>query len=258
MSALQVAIGIALRRLEVTPAAAAVATGLVTCADVREARASLDRRALAHATPWQRLLLIAAAVVQSAAAATTRSYQFTLDELHERLVALLVATGVAHAPLQTVYGAAEAPLPPPAADEGDSSVSLAWTLDRDADEDLPALELATARLLAGAAASAAAARGVADVGASAATVSSRAAVWGAGAADPLFQPVVFAGMYAHVPTLEQFAGVAEGLRLAGLVLLEPHRDFRYPLLRLRVAIDDVRECYGADRRDPLASKVLAG
>ena len=254
MNALQVAVGIALRRLETSPHAGAVTTGLVTCSDVREARASLDRRALSYATPWQRLLLIAAAVVQSSTSAMTRSYQFTLDELHERLVALLVATGVAHLPMHTAYGGSDPPTTP-AADEGDSAIEVPWALQRDPDEDLPSLELATARLLANTASATAATRGVVE--SAAPTGARRTAVWGAGAADPLFQPPVFAGMYAHVMTLEQLAGVAEGLRLAGMVLLEPHRDFRYPLLRLRVSVDDIRECYGTDRRDPLASKVLS-
>jgi hypothetical protein len=85
----------------------------------------------------------------------------------------------------------------------------------------------------------------------------RAAGWGAGAADALYLPAASPSMYAHVPSVEQLAGAAEGARVAGLVLLEPSRDHRHPLLRLRVAVDDIREVY-AKTADPLAERVLTG
>ena len=267
MNALQVAVGLALRRLEGEVAsgrAPVPATGaaLVTLADVREARASLDRRALAHTSPWQRLLLIAAAIAQTAApAGAARVYQFSIEELHERLLSLLPATGVFHAPVPTAYGSgALIAVPRSLSRTYDEAIVAAWPQDRSNADDRSEIEIAAARALREAAAAAAAAAGVVSVRQGAGGLPApgvRIAVWGAGAASALFLPAAGPAMYERAPTLDELAGAAEGLGLAGLVLLEPSHERRLPLLRLRVAVDDVREVY-VRSGDPLAERVLAG
>jgi Cdc6-like AAA superfamily ATPase len=70
-----------------------------------------------------------------------------------------------------------------------------------------------------------------------------------------FRPWLCAGMYHTLPTLEQFGAVAERMRLLGLVHLDPQRDHRHPLVRLRITPGAVKTAFGPPALGPGATGV---